>query len=179
VTLVHKHYSGSTPLEWAPESFRDPAVREAFGALTAAVESAAAEVPKAYEDVRLHDALGRAWDAVERANEFVDRARPWDLAKDPERRKELGTALSALLETLRLVAIWAWPVAPGKCETLWTVLGQPGKPGEQRPEAARPVFGPTPPRPLGQPVILFPRIDLKAQAADTGEGKKPNRPKSA
>ena len=34
----------------------------------------------------------------------LDRARPWDLAKDPARRAELGTALNALLETLRLVA---------------------------------------------------------------------------
>ncbi len=162
VTLVQKNFGGSTPADWAPDSFTDPAVREAFAALTAAAEAAAGQVPRAYEEIRLHDALGRAWEVVERANEFVDRARPWELAKDPARRAELSTALSALLETLRLVAIWAWPVCPAKCETLWSVLGLPGKPGEQRGEAVRAAFGPSPSRALGAPVILFPRIDLKA-----------------
>ena len=168
VTLVHKHYGGATPADWAPESFVDPAARAAFDALIKAAETAATEVPLAYEEIRLHDALGRAWDAVERANEFVDRARPWDLAKDPARRAELSTALGALLETLRLVAIWAWPVCPGKCETLWGVLGLPGQPGEQRGDAARAAFGPAAPRPLGALVVLFPRIELKAEPAAAG-----------
>jgi methionyl-tRNA synthetase len=176
VTLVHKHYGGAIPADWAPESFADAAVREAFGALIAAAEAAATEVPKAYEEIRLHDALGRAWEAVERANEFVDRARPWDLAKDPARRAELSTALGALLETLRLVAVWAWPVCPGKCETLWGVLGLPGQPGEQRGDAIRAAFGPAAPRPLGAPVILFPRIDLKAGATAAGVTPPPAGP---
>ncbi len=173
LTLVHKNFGGATPTEWAPESFADPAVQEAFGALTAAAEAAANEVPRAYAEVRLHDALGRAWEVVERANEFVDRARPWELAKDPARRAELGTALGALLETLRLVAIWTWPVCPDKCETLWGVLGLPGRPGEQRGDAIRTAFGPAPSRALGAPVILFPRIDLKAEAVATGPAKPP------
>jgi len=60
------------------------------------------------------------------------------------------------------VAIWAWPTIPTKCEELWAVLGLPGNPGEQRGAAARPAFGAPAARTLGQPVILFPRIDLKA-----------------
>jgi methionyl-tRNA synthetase len=164
VKLVHNACAGATPSEWAPDSFADPAVRGALDALMAAATAAADEVPKAYDELRLHDALASAWKAVERANEFVDRARPWDLAKDPARHVELGTALNALLETLRLAAIWAWPTIPAKCEELWGVLGLPGTPGQQRDAAARPAFGAPTPRTLGQPVILFPRIDLKAAA---------------
>jgi methionyl-tRNA synthetase len=163
VTLVHKHFGGSTPADWTPESFQDPAVREAFEALTAAAATAATEVPAAFEEIRLHDALQHAWEVVERANEFVDRARPWDLAKDPARHAELGTALGALLEILRLVALWSWPVCPGKCETLWGVLGLGGSPRGPNADIT-PAFGPTPARLLGAPVILFPRIDLKATA---------------
>ncbi len=164
VKLVHNGYAGATPPEWAPEAFADAAVRAAFDALVAAADAAADEVPKAADELRLDDALASAWQVVERANEFVDRSRPWDLAKDPARRAELGTVLNALLETLRLVAIWAWPVIPGKAEELWRVLGLPGTPGEQRGGAARPAFGAPAARPLGEPVILFPRIDLKAAA---------------
>lgn len=170
VKLVHNGYAGATPPEWAPEAFADAAVREAFDALVAAADAAADEVPKAADELRLDDALASAWQVVERANEFVDRSRPWDLAKDPARRAELGTVLNALLETLRLVAIWAWPVIPGKAEELWKVLGLPGAPGEQRGDAARPAFGAPAPRTLGEPVILFPRIDLKAAAGGAPAG---------
>jgi len=170
VKLVHNSYAGATPPEWAPEAFTDPAVCEAFAALTAAADTAAVEVPKAGEEIRLDAALASAWQVVERANEFVDRSRPWDLAKDPARRAELGTALNALLETLRLVAIWAWPTIPAKCEELWRVLGLPGTPGEQRGADAQPAFAAPAARTLGQPVILFPRIDLKA-AGNTAAAK--------
>ncbi len=165
VTLVHKNFDGQAPTDWTPEAISDPAARAAFDAVLAAAAQAAVEVPKAWDDVRLHDALEQAWLVVERANEFVDRTKPWELGKDPARRAELGTVLSALLETLRLVAIWAWPATPGKCEALWTTLGHAGTPGEQRGEAAKPAFGAAAARTLGPTQILFPRIDLKQIAS--------------
>ena len=50
---------------------------------------------------------------------------------------ELATVLGALLETLRLIAIWTWPVMPAKCEAMWAVLGLPGSPGDPSEEAAQ------------------------------------------
>jgi methionyl-tRNA synthetase len=103
---------------------------------------------------------------VVRANEFIERVRPWALAKDPARRPELATALQALLETLRLVAIWSWPAIPAKSEELWTLLALPGKPGETRGDAARPAFGGGifTGLALGEVKSLFPRIELEATA---------------
>jgi methionyl-tRNA synthetase len=164
VTLVHKYFEGRSPGEWAPEAFADPAAGEALQAVIAAAAESAVEVPKAYEEIRLNDALESAWTVVERANEFTDRARPWELGRDPARRAELGTTLAALLETLRLVAVWTWPVMPAKCEQLWTVLGLAGSPADVRGEAAAPRYGAAEPRPLAPAQILFPRIELKEQA---------------
>ncbi len=164
VTLVHKYFGGSAPTVWAPQSIPDVAAREALAALVAAAESAAAQVPGAYDELRLNDALAHVWSVIERANEFTDRARPWESGKDEARREELGTVLSALLEALRLVAIWAWPAIPARSETLWTMLGLPGKPGTTRGEEARPHFGAATARTLGETGILFPRIALEADA---------------
>ena len=101
-----------------------------------------------------------------RANEFIERVKPWTVAKDPARRVELATSLNAVLETLRLVAIWAWPAIPHKSEELWALLALPGKPGETRGDAARPAFGGGvfAGRPLGEVKSLFPRIELEARA---------------
>ena len=114
----------------------------------------------------MHEALGAAWVPVVRANEFIERVKPWALAKDEARRGELATALHALLETLRLVAIWSWPAIPGKSEELWTLLALPGKPGDTRGDAARPAFGGETfaGRALGEVKSLFPRIELEPSA---------------
>jgi methionyl-tRNA synthetase len=165
ITLVHKYFQGKAPVEWAPDAFADPAAREALDALLKAAATTAVEAPKAYEALRLNEALEHVWNVVERANEFTDRAKPWESGKDPARRAELGTTLSALLETLRLVAIWAWPVIPQKSERLWTLLGFTGTPQEARGDAPQPRFGPAEPRALGAAEILFPRIDLEAASA--------------
>jgi methionyl-tRNA synthetase len=165
VTLVHKYFDGQAPAEWDTASFTDPAAGEALAAVVAAAQKAAAEVPAAWSSMRLNEALDVLWDMIERANEFTDRAEPWKSGKDPARRTELGTTLSALLETLRLAAIWGWPAMPSKCEQLWTMLGLPGTPGEQHGDNAQPRFGVTPARPLGPSQILFPRIDLKTVSA--------------
>jgi methionyl-tRNA synthetase len=122
------------------------------------------ESPKAWDELRLNEALDAVWTVIERANEFTDRAKPWESGKDPARRAELGTTLAALLEVLRLAAVWSWPAMPSKCETLWAMLGQPGSPGDVRGDDALPRFGPLPARPLGPSQILFPRIDLKLVA---------------
>jgi methionyl-tRNA synthetase len=92
--------------------------------------------------------------------------KPWAVAKDPARKTELSTTLRALLETLRLVAVWTWPVIPGKCEELWSMLKFQGQPGETRAAAAAANFGPGDPEAgrLGDVKSLFPRIETSADA---------------
>lgn len=163
-TLVHKYFDGKAPTDWTPEVFTDEGARAGFAAVIDTAAVTAVESPKAWDDLRINEALDHVWNVVERANEFVDRTKPWDLGKDPARLAELGTVLSTLLETLRLTAIWAWPAMPHKCEELWDMLGYEGSPREQRGDAAKPQFGPAAPRTLGETRILFPRIDLKQVA---------------
>jgi methionyl-tRNA synthetase len=164
LTMVHKYFDGQPPAEWDPASLQDPAARAALDALIAAATGGAAEVAKAYEELRLHDALASAWKPVVRANEFIERVKPWTVAKDPGRRKELSTALRALLETLRITAIRAWPAIPGKCEELWSMLRLAGQPGEERDAGAR--FGPGDGagEKLAEVRSLFPRLEAKTDA---------------
>ena len=166
VTMVHKYFGGVGPEGWQPEEIRDPAAREAFAALLSAADAAHLDVPRRFDEFELHEALRLAWQPVVRANEFIERVKPWALAKDESRRAELATSLSALLETLRLVAIWSWPAIPGKSEELWTLLGLTGTPGEVRGEAAKPGFGSGrfAGATVGQVKSLFPRIELVAPA---------------
>ncbi len=165
VAMVHKYFDGVAPADWDPAALADVDARAALETLIQTAGAAAGEVPQAFQDLRVHEALAAAWTPVVRANELIERAKPWVLAKDPARRAELGTTLSALLETLRLVAIWAWPAIPGKSEQLWNLLALPGTPGETRGTEAAPRFGDPAlaGRTLGEVKSLFPRIELQAK----------------
>jgi methionyl-tRNA synthetase len=167
VTMVHKYFGGVAPADWDPARLQDAEARAALDALIAAAHEAHAEVPKAWNELRVDEALDIAWKPVVRANEFIERVKPWALAKSPERRAELATAMAALLETLRLVAIWAWPAIPGKSEELWSLLALPGRPGDPAGDAGKPAFGATgnPARALGEVKSLFPRIEQTADKA--------------
>jgi methionyl-tRNA synthetase len=166
VTMVHKYFGGVGPEARERVEFQDPAARESFDALLKAAEEAHRLVPAHFEAVATHEALQAAWAPVERANEFIERVKPWSLAKDESRRPELATALAALLETLRLVAIWAWPAIPAKSEELWALLRLAGSPGETRGAAAQPAYGGGvfAGRKLGEVKSLFPRIETGAAA---------------
>jgi methionyl-tRNA synthetase len=162
VTMVHKYFDGETPREWDPAALADEPARAALTALLDAARAAHEEVPRAFQELRIDEALDVAWQPVVKANELIERVKPWVLAKDPARRAELGTALSALLEALRLVAIWSWPAIPTKSEELWSLLALPGTPGETRGPAAEPRFGDPAlaGRKLAVVKSLFPRIEL-------------------
>ena len=169
LAMVHKYFGGAAPTEWEPERIADPAAREALDALIAAANAAHRDVPAAFEALSPDRALAAAWVPVVRANEFIERVKPWALAKDEARKVELATALHALAETLRLVSIWAWPAIPHKCEELWSMLCLPGRPGEARGEAATPDFAPGgTSRTLAEVHSLFPRIELKADVSRAG-----------
>jgi len=164
LTMLHKYFGGHTPDRWNPASLKDAEARTALEALFQAAAGAHREVAQAYQELRLHEAVAHAWQPVVRANEFIERFKPWAVAKDESRREELGTALAALLETLRLVAIWAWPVIPAKSEELWAMLRLPGSPATARGADAEPRFEASPDRELGEVKGLFPRIELPASA---------------
>ena len=72
-------------------SLQDAEARAALDAMIAAAENAAQEVPAAFQGLHIHDALAAAWAPVVKANEFIERVKPWALAKDPARRGELPT----------------------------------------------------------------------------------------
>ncbi len=169
--LVHGHFEGRTPPDYAPDSLRDAEARAALEKLADAAFQAHGEVRRAYQEFRVHEALEAAWTPIVRADEFIERVKPWELVKDPARRAEVGTAMNAVLEVLRLAAVWSWPAIPHKSETLWAMLGLTGSPEKIRGEDASPRFGVPAARTVGPLQSLFPRLKLAAEAAPAAAGR--------
>jgi methionyl-tRNA synthetase len=106
------------------------------------------------------------------ANKFVDTEKPWELAKaaklgDAAAEEKLRDVLGDLLESCRLVALYAAPAMPVIAAKIWALLGRSwpyDERGHNGPLLAEVgawgALGAA--GPLGSPEPLFPRLDADA-----------------
>jgi len=107
-----------------------PRADSRLGAVAVEVVDAAAD---AWERFAPHEALEAAWRLIHETNAALEAEEPWKRDPGPGVDAVLGDAL----ESLRIVALLAWPAMPGACSELWRRIGLTGSPGDQRlPEAA-------------------------------------------
>jgi methionyl-tRNA synthetase len=74
----------------------------------------------------IHEALEAIFRTVARANQAIQDAKPWVLAKDEANRPELERVLAALARQIARQAVYLAPVMPAKAQLLWAALGGSG-----------------------------------------------------
>ena len=144
--MAVNYCGGVVPVERADGSLLD-AVAVAFAAQTAA-----------FERLDIASAFGAVWDLIRAANAYIEDTKPWALHKAGD-----ATATAAVigdcLEALRVVALLASPAIPRATAALWTRLGLPDAPADQRLPDAVAWGGLIPGAKLEKGAPLFPRID--------------------
>jgi methionyl-tRNA synthetase len=119
--MVGKFLGGTIPGADA----RDVSVAGALAELAETTREAVIEAMNGYAP---QTALAAIWELVRRANAFIEEEKPWVLAKEnPER---VPAVLFSVLETIRQIAVLAWPVLSSKSEEILESLGLTLKPGE-------------------------------------------------
>ena len=150
--------------------------------LMALAEEAQRNFVTLFHNMRLAQALDALWELVRALNKYVDTQAPWALAKNNDTER-LQTVLRVILECLRKVAGFLWPVMPGTAETLLGQLGVALAPATGSRSAApamrldleadqwnQLVTGTA----IASASNLFPRVDTKK----TPEAKEPKAPKA-
>jgi methionyl-tRNA synthetase len=122
VTMVEKYSRGVVPAGAPNETDR-------AGALDLSDYVGAMDGSRGYLP---HEALRVLWKSVTRANEYAQKAQPWSLAKDPEKREALEHALASLVRQLARIAVLVSPFMPTKSQELWESLGGSGRVSAQR-----------------------------------------------
>jgi len=95
------------------------------GGLFAAAAAAGEEIAEAYEACEFSRAMRRIMELADAANPFVERARPWDLNKDPDKLDELRDVCTVATNLFRQLAIYLAPVLPKLAEQGGQWLGDP------------------------------------------------------
>ena len=114
LTMVGKYFDGKIP-QAGTEQPADRELREIALSIPARIDDDLASL--AFTRY-LHD----AWSLVTRANRYVEENAPWTLAKNNDLER-LGSVLYNLSESLRLVALYLYPVMPLTSQKIWNALG--------------------------------------------------------
>ena len=104
-----------------------PAPRPDSPLAAAAADAVAANVA-AWDVVQPSRALDATWGLIRATNAYLETNEPWKAQPGPEVDAVLGDAL----ETLRIVAILAWPAIPETSQRVWERIGLSGDIEEQR-----------------------------------------------
>jgi methionyl-tRNA synthetase len=102
IALIHRYLGGHGPA--ATSSTRDAALDEAAG-------NAPAAIAGALDDFDFRRATDAVWRIADEANRYVNRARPWELAK-AGRTAELAGVLSSLLSACQAIGTDLAPFLP-------------------------------------------------------------------
>jgi methionyl-tRNA synthetase len=103
VSMIHRYRGGDVPATTvtAPDA----------SALDAAIRNASGLIAGALEDFDFRRATEAVWQIADEANRYVNRARPWDLAKAGD-RAELDAVLSVLLLACQAIGTHLAPFLP-------------------------------------------------------------------
>jgi methionyl-tRNA synthetase len=122
-----------------------------------------------FDNLQFDRAIEAILEAVRRANKYIADTKPWELAKDESKARELDGVLYNCIEALRCASVLLEPIIPDKSRELRAQLGLTGD--YTLWQASE--WGLTPAGTQTQPgTPLFPRIDmsaLKQEIADEGE----------
>ncbi len=108
-----------------------------------------------------HKALDAIWALIDRLNKYIDENQPWQLAKDPSKRKRLSTVLYTCLEGMRFLGMYLYPFMPETGQKIFRALGYETfrVDPEEDFQWGRLASG----RRLPMPEPLFPRVELKKE----------------
>jgi methionyl-tRNA synthetase len=95
-------------------------------------------IAEAYEARDSNRALRLVLALADRANEFVEKAEPWRLKKEPGRERDVQDACTVALNLFRQVVVYLAPVMPALAEKAGALLGAPITTWS---DAARPLTG--------------------------------------
>ncbi|MBS4198001.1 methionine--tRNA ligase [Lederbergia citri] len=102
VAMINKYFDGNIPTyEGSITPFDDDLQKVNKETIT--------QYEEAMENMEYSVALTAVWQLISRTNKYIDETQPWVLAKDEGKRKELGSVMVHLAESLRRVSILLKP----------------------------------------------------------------------
>ncbi len=172
LTLIERTQAGLLPV---PGPIR-PAERELEQAAVSLLNDV---LPRHVEQLEFNRALEAVWHVVQLANQYVDKAAPWTLAKNASDAETLRTILYTMAETLRCLSLAAYSIMPNSAQSIYSQLGISDEFTNPLLENKIEWGGLRPGTLIHKGPSLFPRIESKPGATLVTESSVPSQPTAA
>jgi methionyl-tRNA synthetase len=160
LTMIERFANGTFPAAGTP----------ALPELEAKIAGAAASLPKQIEQgftaLAYRDNLQAIWELVGLCDEYIDKAAPWKLAKNPDDHPRLKTVLNTTSRALRLLSVLMYPYMPQTAMQLAQQLGLALDFSKPLPLIAYEWKTPLAEVKICKGLGLFPRIESNPQGAN-------------
>ncbi len=158
LTMIERFADGKIPASGPP----------ALPELEEKIAKAAAQLPatleRGFSALTFRDNLQTIGELASLCDEYIDKAAPWKLAKNPDEAPKLKTVLNTAARALRLLAVSLHPFMPQTTEQLTRQLGYHFDFSKAIPASAYQWDSPVADLAIAKGAPLFPRIEI---AADT------------
>ncbi len=158
LTMIERFADGKIPASGPP----------ALPELEEKIAKAAAQLPatleRGFSALTFRDNLQTIGELASLCDEYIDKAAPWKLAKNPDEAPKLKTVLNTAARALRLLAVSLYPFMPQTTEQLTRQLGYHFDFSKAIPASAYQWDSPVTDLAIAKGAPLFPRIEI---AADT------------
>jgi methionyl-tRNA synthetase len=117
LTMVERFSGGTIPQADAPAI---PALEDQIRKVAAALPD---RIKVGFENFQFRENIQSMRELVGLCDEYIDKAAPWQLAKNQENRPRLNTVLNTTARALRLLSVLLYPYIPNAAEQLARQLG--------------------------------------------------------
>ena len=129
-------------------------------ALVELSQDVAAHVKASLERFDFSSALGKIWVLIAETDRYLSVSKPWTMADDVSRRRDLDDILYRAAELVRLISLLAHPVIPEATSKIWKQLGLDDEVIQLNGDQLK-WGGLKAGARIGKPEAVFPRVDKK------------------
>ncbi len=117
LTMIERFAGGKIPAAGTP------ALPEIEKKIAAAATSLPDKLDRGFGALTFRENLQAIWELIALCDEYIDKAAPWKLAKNPEDGPQLKTVLNTAARALRLLSVSIYPFMPQTAAQLSQQLG--------------------------------------------------------
>jgi len=117
LTMIERFSNGTIPAAGTP------AIPDLEATIAATATSLPERIDQGYRALAFRENLQAIWELIGLCDEYIDKAAPWKLAKNPEDAQKLNTVLNTTARALRLLAASLYPFMPQTANQLVHQLG--------------------------------------------------------
>ena len=174
LTMIERFAHGTIPAAGTP------AIPELEAKIASIATGLPERIDRGYRTLAFRENLQAIWELIGLCDEYIDKAAPWKLAKNPNDQPHINTVLNTASRALRLLSVLMYPYMPHTAGQLAQQLGLSFDFSKPIPDAAYGWDTPLAAVNICKGTGLFPRIESKPQGAKTvSDAATPQQPTAA